>query len=177
MSDFDLAWHGREFFHLATKETVRAMTKAAIVVENRAKKIMGSGASRMDSKRATGMIKKGKKSVMGYHRPSAPGFPPNIDTGVLKSSIGHRVKVRGMSVNGFVGSDTDKVKAKAEAGTDVEYGYYLEVGAPKINLKPRPWLRPALRASEKEILTVLRGGVVELKGRPDFSQYVGPTNQ
>ena len=175
MSDFDLAWHGREFFQLATKETVRAMTKAAIVVENRAKKIMGSGASRMDSKRATGMIKKGKKSVMGYHRPSAPGFPPNIDTGVLKSSISHRVKVRGMSVNGFVGSDTDKVKANAGAGTDVEYGYYLEVGTK--NMEKRPWLRPALRASEKEILTVLRGGVVELKGRPDFSQYVGPTNQ
>ena len=173
MSDFDLAWHGREFFALATKETVEAMSKAGAFVENRAKKIMGTGASKFS---ATGNTKK-KKGKSSFHRPSAPYYPPNIEEGHLKASISHTVKVSGLSVNGFVGSDIDKLKAKVGAGTDVQYGFYLEVGVPEINLKPRPWLRPALRQSEKGILNILRGGVEEFKGRPDFSGFVGPTNQ
>ena len=174
MSDFTLAWHGREFFQLATKETVKAMETAGRFVENRAKKIMGSGASKFNvhgnTKSARG--KSGKKT---FHRPSAPGFPPAVDEGILRTSVSHVTKVKGLTVNGFVGSDKDKIKAKAEAGTDVEYGFYLEVGTK--NMEARPWLRPALRASEKGILNILRGGVEEFKGRPDFSSFVGPTNQ
>ena len=170
MSDFDLAWHGREFFQLATKETVKAMETAGRFVENRAKKIMGKGASKFS---ATGNTKK-KKGKSAFHRPSAPGFPPAVEEGILRTSVSHVTKVRGLTVNGFVGSDKDKIKAKAEAGTDVEYGFYLEVGTK--NMEARPWLRPALRASEKGILNILRGGVEDFRGRPDFSSFVGPTN-
>lgn len=153
MSDFNLAWHGREFFTLATKETVRAMTKAAVVVEEKAKKIMGTGASKFNTSGDT----KSKRGKTSFHRPSAPGFPPAIDTGVLMSSVSHKVKTTASNVNGFVGSDIDKIRSKAEAGTDVEYGFYLEVGTK--NMLARPWLRPALRKSEKDILRILKTGV------------------
>ena len=153
MSDFNLAWHGREFFTLATKETVKAMTKAAIHVEGEAKRIMGTGASKFNAQGDT-KSKRGKKS---FHRPSAPGSPPAIDTGVLRASISHKVKTTGLNVNGFVGSDIDKIRSKADAGTDVEYGFYLEVGTK--NMLARPWLRPALRKSEKDILRILKTGV------------------
>ena len=153
MSDVNISWHGREFFTLATKETVKAMTKAALVVENRAKKIMGTGASKFNASGDT-KKRKGKKS---FHRPSAPGFPPAVDTGILRSSVSHKVQIRNLSVTGFVGSDTDKIAAKAEAGTDVEYGFFLEVGTTK--MAARPWLRPSLRQSERDILRILRDGV------------------
>ena len=153
MSDFDLAWHGREFFGEATKAVKDAMTTATLVVENKAKKIMGTGASSFSVKRDT-KSKRGKRS---FHRPSAPGFPPAIDTGVLRASISHKVVEKAGNVQGFVGSDTAKIAAKAEAGTDVEYGFYLEVGTR--NMEARPWLRPALRASEKRIKTILSNAV------------------
>ncbi len=155
MSDFSVSWHGREFLTLATKETVKAMTKAAVLVERRAKKVMGKGASKFSVSGNT----KSRRGKTSFHRPSAPGFPPNVDTGVLRASISHKVNIKGGSVNAFVGSDIDKIRSnpKSEAGTDVEYGFYLEVGTTK--MEARPWLRPTLRASEKDILRILRAGV------------------
>lgn len=155
MSDVNISWHGREFFTLATKETVKAMTKAALLVERRAKKVMGKGASKFSVKTDT----KSKRGKTSFHRPSAPGFPPAVDTGVLRASISHKVNVKGLNVNAFVGSDTDKIRSnpKTEAGTDVEYGFYLEIGTR--HMEARPWLRPTLRASERDILRILRGGV------------------
>ena len=155
MSDFTLAWHGREFFGEATKAVKDAMTVAAITVESKAKKIMGTGASMFDPRGNT-KIRRGKRA---FHRPSAPGFPPAVDTGVLRASISHKVTVKNNNVMGFVGSDIDKIarSPKTEAGTDVEYGFYLEVGTK--NMEKRPWLRPALRQSEKTIKRVLKEAV------------------
>lgn len=65
------------------------------------------------------------------HVPSAPGSPPNVDTGRLRSSITHDLSV---DAQGIV----------ARVGTDVEYGLYLEVGTSK--MEARPYLRPALAA-------------------------------
>jgi len=161
MSDFDLEWYGEEIFTLATKENVRAMKKAALVVERAAKKIMGTGASRafVKLKRSKWSKKKGLRTV--YHRPSAPGFPPNIDYGTLRASIGRRIEVSYGMVNGYVGQDIEKTdweyqKRRGEIPSDetVEYGYYLEVGT--TNMAARPWLRPALRKSEKQILKAFR---------------------
>lgn len=150
---FTLAWHGREFFVEATREVKKAMTVAALVVESAAKKSMGKGASKFN----TGGDTKSKRGKKSFHRPSAPGFPPAVDTGILRASISHKVTEKGGNVQGFVGSDTAKIKAKAEAGTDVEYGFYLEVGTR--NMEARPWLRPALRKSEKRIKQILKDAV------------------
>jgi HK97 gp10 family phage protein len=60
------------------------------------------------------------------HTASAPGNPPNQDTGNLNNQIKFEV---------------DKETLTARVGTNLMYGKALEDGTSK--MKPRPWLRPA----------------------------------
>ncbi len=145
----DLAWFGREIFTQATEANVIAMEKAVILVEGKAKRIMGTGVTSGKKIRRSGTGASRK-----FHRPSAPGEPPAIDTGILRSSVSHEIKLEGLSINGFVGSDIDHIRKRSDIGTDVEYGFYLEVGT--IKMRARPWLRPALRRSENGILRIFK---------------------
>jgi len=73
-----------------------------------------------------------KQSMIGGgkpHVPSAAGDPPRVDTGVLRSSITHELKI----------IDREPI---ARIGTNVTYGRDLELGTSQV--EPRPWLRPAL---------------------------------
>ncbi len=141
---YDVKWRGKEFFVKATKANVRAMDAAAKLLERDIKLSFGKGASRADVKfRRT---KSGK-----YHRPSAPGFPPNIDLSALKNSIQSSISTKLGMITGKVGSDTAIIAAEASAGTDVNYGLYLELGAPSIKLAARPYLRPMLKKDEAKI--------------------------
>ncbi len=73
------------------------------------------------------------------HTPaSAPGQPPHRRTGTLARSITHEV-----------------TKNSARVGTNLKYGKYLETGAPSINLKPRPYLRPAVYKNQRTIKKIL----------------------
>jgi HK97 gp10 family phage protein len=90
----------------------------------------------------------------GVHTASSPGEPPAVDTGVLRASIMSDVQVSGNEVIGKVGPDIEHIEAEAEAGTDVEYGLYLELGT--VNMQPRPFLRPALRRNEKKIEKIFK---------------------
>lgn len=56
--------------------------------------------------------------------PSAPGSPPNVQTGHLRNSIAFNIKS----------------PIRAAVGTNVEYGYWLEFGTTK--MLARPFLRP-----------------------------------
>ncbi len=177
----DLAWFGIEVFEKATQANVTAMKKAAILVERNAKKIMGSEArakrkprKRRGHKILGGLltititkkrkasrsgIKKRAKAKKKRHVPSTPGNPPNIDTGILRSSITHTIDIKDIGggqpgVVGFVGSDIDHIRANAGTGTDVQYGFYLEVGT--VKMAARPWLRPALRRSGPAILQIFQ---------------------
>ena len=116
------------------------MTKASLMVEREVKKSFGTGASRSNVK-----IKRGKK----FHRPSAPGFPPNVDTGELRSSIGHEVLKGSLFVDGLVG-DT----------FNLEYAPMLELGTSK--MRPRPYLRPALKRLRWKIRKVFIKANLEL---------------
>jgi hypothetical protein len=163
MSTFELKWDGDGFLFDAKKITRAAMKMAAFEVEREAKLGMGKGASR-----PTGKAKRGKRK---FHRPSAPGFAPNIDLGILKSSVDTRINniadnsSRDKEVVGLIGYNIDKVgrKLTAKKGkpknmkTAVEYGFFLEVGTK--NMKPRPWLLPALRRASPEILKIFRKSV------------------
>lgn len=137
---------------MATKANVRAMTTSSLLVERNAKRILGTGASRTDVK----LRRSGKGKRKKFHRPSAPGFPPAVDTGVMRASINHVVIEGPVSVNGFVGSDKDRIQQnpKTRTGTDLNYPFYLEIGT--VHIEARPWLRPALRKSEKDILKIFR---------------------
>lgn len=145
--DFKINWFGRQVFELATEVNFDAMKRAAFIVEADTKKSFGTSASRSDIK--SRRTKSGK-----FHRPSAPGFPPNIDIGVLKSSVQSFVKKSFDKVEGKVGPDIDMIAAKAETGTDVNYGFFLEIGTSK--MQPRPYLRPALKKNHRRILRIFR---------------------
>ena len=136
--DFNVKWFGREFLVLATKENVRAMNIAAKLVERETKTAL---------KRQGGYRPYRRGGVI--HWSSMPGRPPALDTGILRNSIASFVKVARGFVKGSIGPDIDHIKAKAEAGTDVNYGLYLELGTR--HMAARPFLRPTLRRLGKKI--------------------------
>lgn len=70
----------------------------------------------------------------GKHTASAPGSPPNTDTGDLVRSIAFNV---------------DSSKLTAEVGTNLRTGAWLEFGT--ANIAPRPWLFPAFRDNLQKI--------------------------
>ena len=126
----------------ATKVNIFAMKKSALMLEGYIKKSLSKPGLGRRYKRT----KKGK-----YHRASLPGQPPAVDFGVLRASVGHAITASSDKILGEVGTDIDKMRAHKnfEIGSDVNYGLYLELGT--INMRPRPWLRPALRKNEAKI--------------------------
>ena len=144
-SDFTLDWQGTKVFTLATKVNVEAMDKAGLVVERDVKKNFtpqGTGRSRRKTK-------SGKR-----HFASLPGQPPAVDDGVLRASITHTTTFTALGVEGKVGPDIDHIRAETPAGTDVEYGLYLELGTAKMGA--RPHLRPSLKRTHKKITKIFQ---------------------
>ena len=160
MSDFELKWSGDDFLFEAKKVTRSQMWKAVFEVERNAKDGFGKGASRINVS-----SKRGEKS---RHRPSAPGFAPNVDNGILKSSVKGIVEriaersTRETEVVGKIGYDIVRVESKLrekgikikKISTAVNYGFFLEVGTK--NMRPRPWLLPALIKSTPEIMRIFK---------------------
>lgn len=139
----DVKWYGKEFMVLATKANIKAMETAGALVERETKKAL----SHKGSYRA---YKKGNK----IHFSSSPGDTPALDTGILRNSISHIVKFFGGMITGRVGPDIDVIAAKSEAGTDLDYGLYLELGTSK--MAARPFLRPTLRKMRKQINDIFK---------------------
>lgn len=143
---FEVEWFGRQFFVSATEANLTAMKKAGFILERVAKKLMIGGS------------KRGRKGLV--HIPSSPGEPPRVRTGILRASISTEILQKPTNIQGFVGSDINKIsEGLAREGvtatkTGVEYGYFLEVGTRF--MKKRPWLRPALMKSSKMILKIFR---------------------
>lgn len=78
------------------------------------------------------------------HVPSPPGGPPNTDTGRLIDSY----TTTAASISRF------RIYSAVVAG--VRYARYLEFGAPKINLLPRPHLFPRFHEEGERLSVVLR---------------------
>lgn len=135
----NLKWYGNRVFTLATEANVRAMHKAALLVESDVKK---------------NFTLQGQGRRYGKHIASRPGEPPAIDTGILRASIMSEVKQHGLSIDGRVGPDVEHIAAKAPIGTNVEYGLYLELGTSK--MEPRPFLRSALIRTSKKVVKIFR---------------------
>ena len=133
--DYEIEWYGKQFMVKASRVNRQTLSKAAIMVESYIKHHF----TLQGTHRA---YKRGRK----LHISSAPGRPPAIDTGALRSSVTHEVNASGLDAK--VGSDKDRLKRQT-VGTDVDYGYYLEMGTRR--MKPRPWLRPALNACRSKI--------------------------
>lgn len=106
------------------KATLQALSEGALLVHSTAIKSI-------QSKEGTPRIVGGRKIIV-----SDPYNPPNTQTGRLIKSIR------------WVLNAANKL---AQVGTDLKYGAYLEFGSKKINLLPRPWLRPAFLKHKKEL--------------------------
>ena len=150
VGDTTITWFGQQVFVAATKQNIKAMKDATYEVEKHVVNNFTVPGTGNTYKRSKG--KKNKRTK--YHRASLPGQPPSVDEGILRGSIDSFVDTKESvfgrdRIDGRVGPDIDKIRAKAEAGTDVEYGYYLEVGTK--NMRARPYLVPALRACQKKI--------------------------
>jgi HK97 gp10 family phage protein len=104
----------------------RGLVEAALILERKIKQKL--------SQPGTGRIyPRGKK----VHQASAPGEPPAVDTGRLRSSIGHdETQILGETIS-------------VRVGTNVDYATPLEYGSYKV--KPRPFMRPALEEAKPEM--------------------------
>lgn len=85
-------------------------------------------------------ISRGAVSGAG-HVPSAPGEPPNYDSGVLANNI-ETVQTGPLSV---------------EVSSNAPYGAALEFGTSKMS--ERPYMRPAVAAKRKEAVQLVRKAV------------------
>lgn len=153
MSEYVKNWQGQQVFTLATEANIMAMNKAADVLIKDVKThftLCGSGRT------VKGVWKPGASYGRRKHLASAPGEPPAIDMEILRVSMdtGKEVMVKGLNIIGRVGPDIEAIAAKAEAGTDVEYGLYLELGTSK--MAPRPFLRPALKRTAGTVLKIFK---------------------
>lgn len=114
---------------------VLAMQKATMRVHETAVK------SIQDNSDGTPQFRYNPKRVVNV---SAPGDPPNTDTGRLVQSI---------QMNFLDGGMTGQV------GTNLKYGAYLEFGTTK--MRARPWLAPALMETADEMKDIFRDAFKE----------------
>ena len=66
-----------------------------------------------------------------YPPASRPGEPPHRRTGNLRANIDYWINRK-------------ELKVMIGPTEDAEYGIYLEYGAPRANLEPRPFLKPSM---------------------------------
>uniref|UniRef100_A0A6M3MF03 Putative tail protein n=1 Tax=viral metagenome TaxID=1070528 RepID=A0A6M3MF03_9ZZZZ len=110
--------------------------------------------------------KTGRKGARyATHQASAPGEPPAVDTGRLRSSVTHNVTGRpGRDLPDPGGSKTE---AKGYVGTNLEIGPYLEFGTSR--MKERPWLYPTITeeatAVAKLVQNVIKRAIAKAKRR------------
>ena len=139
-------WYGKEVMVKVQENGMKSIAKACHDVETDCKESMKPGSGRT-------YIRYGK-----VHKASAPGEPPAVDYGRLRASISSNWSQSGMEF-GKVGSKakTDDGISRPDkpwtgvVGTNVEYAEDLELGKESRNLKPRPYLRPALERQRNNI--------------------------
>lgn len=139
-------------------EFKKAIAASALMIQNDIKRDMHSAKHGKTYRRGSiGRFKNGYKvDARGrflaggrgnkFHRASAPGESPAVDTGRLVASINHRLSADRLQA--FVGvMDLTLVKyAKL-----LEYGTYT--------MSARPWLTPAVERNRKAVITRINKGI------------------
>lgn len=69
-----------------------------------------------------------------------------VDTGRLRNSITHQ-------------TENSETQSKAYIGTNVEYAPYVEFGVASKNIKPQPYLCPAIEENKDKIEDMIREGM------------------
>lgn len=122
-------WHGDAYLAAFRRAVRKRVSAAAIFLAGDVKaSISQAGGINL----GRGRTQKGRfaRSRVYNWTHSLPGDPPFKQTGRLRGSMAWEM----------VGDATGRV------GTNVKYGLYLEVGAPRANLAARPYLAPRLHA-------------------------------
>lgn len=105
---------------------------ASIVIKKITYDVQATIVARIQTGPKTGRLYRRRNKKTGkirIHRASAPGESPATDYGILWGSV---------SVSPFVNPLIGEVTVAAH------YAAYLEFGAPRANLEPRPYIRPAI---------------------------------
>lgn len=126
-------WNGDEAKKMVQSKALGFITRAAIVVERRAKELLDIPGTAFSIAKGT----KGKR--LNDQVRSKPGEPPRKQTGQLRASITYEV---------------DEKTQSARVGTNLQYGKALELGS-KRGLKPRPFLRRALYEMQANVNELL----------------------
>lgn len=142
-------WKEKQMMARIKKILLRNMPKALNYAVIQCKKSM------KDSSAMFGTVGgKYQRKKMITHSP--PGSPPFVQTGTLRNSIDMAVKSDLFGVRGFLGV------RKGVAGGDIKskpgYARALELGYPPRNLKPRPYLRPAIVNNKRRITQIIATG-------------------
>jgi len=69
-----------------------------------------------------------------------------VSTGRLRNSITHQ-------------TESSETQSKAYIGTNVEYAPYVEFGVASKNIKPQPYLRPAIEENRDKIKEIIQKGM------------------
>lgn len=124
-----LKWYGPKVIAKVEGKTEGVLDRGSIMIINKIKELM--------RKTKTGINRSGKNRRFKT-RSSASGEAPAVQTGLLRASI-HWLKPRPFM---------------RLIGTNLAYGYFLEVGTSK--MAARPYLRPAFKKESPKIAKMLR---------------------
>jgi hypothetical protein len=97
--------------------------------------------------------------AQGFHRASAPGRPPAVNTNRLRASwaIGLRPgygRIRPIEQNGgFVRPRVNPKRLGFEYGSNVKYAAFLEFGTRW--MKRRPYIAPVMKSIEPRVLPIV----------------------
>ena len=145
-----------------TNEVEKRLIAIGFILEGDIKRSMVGG---------TGQVyRKGKKRDI-FHRASAPGSPPAVDTGRLRASISTNWSGSGIN-RGVVGKEaqledgignpgTSPTEFRVVVGTNVEYAPFLEFGTKR--MAARPFMRPAWDKYKTRIEKMLGSSVLARK--------------
>ena len=126
-----IRWFGDRVFQAITGETENRMQRAVLHLENETKQLISRPGPL--GKHAT---------VRGRLPASEEGEPPHRRTGTLIRSVSSQVDVEGHEIIGRV-------------GTNVRYGFWLEVGTSK--MAARPWLTTGFDHEGPKLARILAG--------------------
>jgi phage gpG-like protein len=134
-----LLWYGPKVMAQVEAKVAKNMDRAAIYMVNDVVKHFGNPP--MEPDKAGGFKKNSSKKWKRGH-PSAPGDPPNVQTGDLWRSMTWM-------------SPAPLVRL---VGSSLRYAAALEYGAPSRNLQARPYLRPALARCKAAMFKIIASG-------------------
>jgi hypothetical protein len=124
--DYELTWNSRKYTDRVASNMKRAIGKSCDIVATEAKRNLSV-------------------SPEFPGQPSAPGSPPHMQGGLLRSQTLYAIEPDGMS-------------GKVGPLDELEYGRIQELGgqAGAATLPPRPYLKPALDACASRIQKFIR---------------------